>query len=269
MGKIGVKNKKEVINNVKWSEELIQRTARRSVLSPSSIKYCIENLYVYKWESDLLLISKSDYAYEVEAKISRSDFKNDFKHKVDKHTLMEEKTSILSSNIDNLGSKLPNYFYYAVPENLIAVEEVPEYAGLIYVSPTVENPDVDNDWYWKARVIKEAPLIHKDKFSISLQDKFYYAYRNWKDRYFNDLRQYRMDIEHYKTVDGKTYKMHPDEMEKEIEYLKDAIKIKEKVLDEGYDNLKVLITENRKLKRLLKENNIETNKEESYVEQAN
>lgn len=266
MGKIGVKNKKEVINNVKWSEELIQRTARRSVLSPSSIKYCIENLYVYKWESDLLLISKSDYAYEVEIKISRSDFKNDFKHKVGKHTLMEEKTSILSSNIDNLGSKLPNYFYYAVPENLIAVEEVPEYAGLIYVSPTVENPDVDNDWYWRASVIKEAPLIHKDKFSISLQDKFYYAYRNWKDRYFNDLRQYRMDIERYKTVDGKTYKMHPSDMESEIQILTDRLYNKEKYLLESYENSKELISEIHYLKRLLKENNIDTNKEESYVE---
>lgn len=268
MGTIGVRNKKEIIKGIKWSEELIQRTTRRSVLSSSNIKYCIENLFVYKWESDLLLISKSDYAYEVEAKISRSDFKNDFKHKVDKHTIMEER-SILSSKIDNLGSKLPNYFYYAVPENLIAVEEVPEYAGLIYVSPTAENPDIDNDWYWRAIIVKEAPLIHKDKFNISLQEKFYYAYRNWKDRYFNDLRQYRMDIERYKTVDGKTYKIHPEEMEKEIEYLKDTIKIKEKALDEDYKNLKELITENRKLKRLLKENNIETNKEESYVEQAN
>ena len=27
-----------------------------------------------------------------------------------------------------------NYFYYACPENMLTVEDIPEYAGLIYVS---------------------------------------------------------------------------------------------------------------------------------------
>jgi hypothetical protein len=55
----------------------------------SSPKYLLNNLYIYQWESDYLGITKSDYAYEIEVKISVQDFKNDFKNKKDKHLLLE------------------------------------------------------------------------------------------------------------------------------------------------------------------------------------
>lgn len=87
MESISVKNKEDI----KYSEESIQRALRYFFLSPSSVKYFTENLNVYNWESDVLKITRSGYAYEFEIKISRADFKNDFKHKKKKHTLLESK----------------------------------------------------------------------------------------------------------------------------------------------------------------------------------
>lgn len=58
--------------------------------------------------------------------------------------------------------KCPNQLYFACPEGLIKPEEVPEYAGLLYMSH-----------YFK--VIKKAPYIHKRKQNMDsvLLRKFY------------------------------------------------------------------------------------------------
>jgi len=102
-------------------------------------------------ECDVISISKSDFIYEYEVKISRSDFKADFKKP--KHTLITEKKFIKETKKD-IFYLVPNYFYFVVPENLVNVEEVPEYAGLIYVT---EKQDYN--------IVKKAPIIHKTKAS--------------------------------------------------------------------------------------------------------
>ena len=108
-------------------------------------------------ECDVISISKSDYIYEYEVKISRSDFKADFKK--EKHKLMLEgvgtKQRLIKENnkmISDTWYLTPNYFYFVVPENLIKIEEIPDYAGLMYMN---ENLEFD--------IIKKAPLIHKTK----------------------------------------------------------------------------------------------------------
>ncbi len=51
-------------------------------------KYQLLNSYIFGWESDYFGISKSGYIYEIELKISRSDFKADFK-KTLKHSILQ------------------------------------------------------------------------------------------------------------------------------------------------------------------------------------
>ena len=46
----------------------------------------------------------------------------------------------------------PNYFFFVVPENLVSIEEVPDYAGLMYMLPD-----------YTFMVVKKAPLLHKEK----------------------------------------------------------------------------------------------------------
>lgn len=78
----------------------------------------------------------------------------------------------------------PNSLYYACPEGLIKPEEVPKYAGLVYVQ---------NEH--RAAIVKKAPYIHKhhqDLTSILLK-KFYYLWLT------NTTIQRKMEISLNKT----------------------------------------------------------------------
>ena len=203
--------KKNTDTDFKFSESFIQE-ALNGFFAYNSIKYNIDGLYVFDWESDKLLETKSGYIYEFEIKISKADYKNDFKHKKDKHIILageegygdkylpryyeflEENRKIgnwceqnfiksASNNPYYLvgGHKRPNYFYYAVPTDLINVDDVPEYAGLIYVD---ENK--------RLTIKKQAPKLHKEKYSdsdLNLGEKFYYNMVNWRNKCNNALKE--------------------------------------------------------------------------------
>lgn len=243
MGSIGNRNKTDK-EDIKWSEELIQQQLRYSFLSPSSVKYFTENLNVYDWESDVLKITKSGYAYEFEIKISRGDFKNDFKHKKKKHLLLESK--------DN-SAKMPNYFYYVVPEGLITEDEVPEYAGLIYVHATVIS---DSRVYYQFQEIKSAPKLHTNKIdedSLKLIDKFYYNYIHWKHKHEKDLTEYKEQLEKYRSYEGKTYKYTLPQAMDEISRLEKEIEMWSEIAE----NWKKLAQEEISIKRRLNRKLIE------------
>lgn len=170
-------------------------------------KYVLANTYIYNWESDYFGVSKSGYAYEIEIKVSRSDFFADFK-KERKHRMLQlakngktymttkghttymydrkdwqgninrvegwgelpeetdRKTNInlVSTQVHFIKIMVPNRFYYAVPEGLIKKNEIPAYAGLIYVTET------------GIRKVKEAPFLTKQLYELNriLLDKFYH-----------------------------------------------------------------------------------------------
>lgn len=92
---------------------------------------------------DILIITKSKLAIDIEVKISRADFKADFK-KSTKHLYLKDK----------LGKE--SYFYFAVPKGLVSVDEIPSYSGLIYV-------DGGN-----VEIIKKAPILSKQKVDDSI-----------------------------------------------------------------------------------------------------
>jgi len=96
-------------------------------------------------ETDIIAISKSDYIYEFEVKISKADFKKDFIKEKHINIINENATKIIK---DETSFILPNYFNYVVPANLLTIDEVPEYAGLIYF-----NEDLSFDVIKKPRLI--------------------------------------------------------------------------------------------------------------------
>lgn len=136
--------------------------------------YRIANVFIYDWESDFYCLSKSGYSVEVEIKITVGDFKADFKKKW-KHLLLSSKTSTVFRRLRwniityDRAKKTPNRFYYACPEGMIKVDDIPEYAGLIYVGK-----------YRQITIVKNAPLLHpvKNDMSQKLLAKFYWAYVN-------------------------------------------------------------------------------------------
>lgn len=182
------------------TEQSIQRRLNHFF---ASWKYNVDGLYVFEWESDKLIWTKSGYIYEFEIKISRADFKNDFKNKKEKHLILKGPTeeerfmpyfyenyeynkhlyksfddyvarTEKDSNYLIVNHRRPNYFYYVVPEGLIQPEEVPEYAGLIWILK--EYRDVRSAY----TISKQAPALHKQKYKdheFDLAQKFYF---NWQ-----------------------------------------------------------------------------------------
>ena len=102
----------------------------------------IPNIYVYSWESDMISITKAGYLHEYEIKITKSDFKADMK-KQKKHQILEK----------GLTANRPNYFWYVCPDCIIKYEDIPAYAGVIYIG--------ENYIRWNKR--RKAPLLHKEK----------------------------------------------------------------------------------------------------------
>ena len=134
--------------------------------------YIISNVYFFPNESDVLLIRKSGMITSCEIKISRSDFKVDFKKPWHQNLLNRDKENIT------------NYFYYICTENLIRLDECPKYAGLYYVCKN-----------GRIKTIKTAPKLHsyKHPYKEPLFNKLYWAYRESKtlksDEGYKELRK--------------------------------------------------------------------------------
>ena len=194
------------------TEAKIQRVLNKFMASP---KYKVDGLFVFRWESDKLLWTKAGYIYEFEIKISRADYKNDFKHKADKHLLLSSKMPKESGPVqedlfDHLlkheqkrypgitkeqlhtypeNTKLPNFFYYAVPDGMLQPDEVPPYAGLIYITtekyPKYHRDDPDK-YCHDIKIVRKAPQLHKTKYAdaeLNLGEKFYYNMKTWQRNY--------------------------------------------------------------------------------------
>lgn len=114
-------------------------------------------------EMDIMKITKTDYIYEYELKISRNDFNNELKNyeenidrrKYWKHQMMSESFNNKKKKYKRKINNSPNKYYFVCPTNLIKIDELLEYQGLIY---TDEN--------FKFTIIKEAKFIHKNKISL-------------------------------------------------------------------------------------------------------
>lgn len=197
---MGVLRKQTPVKSEPLTEQSIQRRLNHVF---ASWKYNVDGLFVFEWESDKLIWTKTGYIYEFEIKISRADFKNDFKNKKEKHIILKGPTEEerfmpsfyqsyewnkhLYNSIDDCKARIkpgdshlieshkkPNYFYYAVPEGLIQPEEVPEYAGLIYIL---------KEYHYECQsyvIVKKAPCLHKQKYKdgeLNLAEKFWW---NWQ-----------------------------------------------------------------------------------------
>jgi len=123
-------------------------------------KCIIPNIWVGCGEADLMCLSSSNYMYEYEIKLNHQDFVRDFKDKVYKH-------KYLSGNIEGHGELKPSYFYYVCSSEIIKIEEVPSYAGLIYFYPY--------------SIVKEAPKISKRKITLEEKNRIMRGcyYRMW------------------------------------------------------------------------------------------
>lgn len=128
-------------------------------------------------ESDLVSITRTQYIWEYEIKVSRSDFYADKQKR--RHKLYSDPEHY---HWDNKSHKKPNRFYYVTPKGLMLEDSkaIPAYAGLIEVE-LVTYPD---ETIYLANVVKTAPLLHKEKipFDVLLKVGRMLSYRYWDAR---------------------------------------------------------------------------------------
>lgn len=126
------------------------------------------NAQLWFWEVDLItVIPGSMRIIENEIKVTRSDFKADFKKR--KHNFI--------GRADNYG---PNYFRYVVPKGVCKEGELPAYAGLIEFE--LRDSLFDGQLQLSLREKKRCPILHRqpiDKQTIlSLSKKLMWRYWN-------------------------------------------------------------------------------------------
>lgn len=144
----------------------------------SSSPLMVPNIFLWNWESDLLYLTNCNYAVEWEIKLSRSDFRADFQK--------QYKHNVLAGKYHPVG---PSEFYFACPQGLIDKNEVPEYAGLVWVNP--DKCHVYNDFAYDISVVKKAPrrktVKLTDKQVLTVLRKGTYRYWSLKERTQEEL----------------------------------------------------------------------------------
>lgn len=122
----------------------LMREKRQQFILPNS------NSLLY-WEADLISLSMSRYISEYEVKLTRGDYRNDFK-KTTKHQWLA------LPNLHTVrAQRVPNYFWYVTFDFEI---EPPEYAGWIRA---FFNPK--SNWHkWRLEIKKPAPRLHRTKY---------------------------------------------------------------------------------------------------------
>lgn len=203
-------------------------------------RYVCLNTYVFNgYESDFLSVTvdKNQFIYEVEVKVSVSDFKKDFVSKAWKHEMMQNSgvSTLVMKNYGeypdwmdkdlngktlhglqkgtccplkyvNPSEGLPNKFFFATPKGLLTKDMIPPYAGLIEF-------ELKHGDYVESKVVKQAPFLHKkklfEKIKNTLLDKLWWeAYNsrtylkkegNWKKMY--DTTKSNLDKVYYERLD--------------------------------------------------------------------
>jgi len=161
----------------KWTEKEMQlalfewlEMRKRTLIMP--------NFTPRRWqECDMFSLTAALYYHEIEVKVSRGDFRADFRDKRYKHMTLAE--TFPSRSLKSP----PRTFMYACPAGLLSVADMPEYAGLIHVRRYIRDYCATR---YEVRIEKKAPVIRgAEKLSseqvFQISSHLWYRYANeWK-----------------------------------------------------------------------------------------
>lgn len=109
-------------------------------------KYELRNSYVFEWECDFFSMTKSGYYYEVEIKLSRSDFFADFK-KLEKHRMLRNqvagKLQYFEPRYKVHGDYIGSYIEYKLMKRFVRHRIL---AGTARVEDLETHADILNQW---------------------------------------------------------------------------------------------------------------------------
>ena len=111
----------------------------------------LTNYFQADWEADILLIDALGYTHEIEIKLSKADFKNDFK-KLYTHSTTGER--FLKHDKISCGDYAFNSFSFLIPMGLIPQEDIPKHCGII------EFYHDQDSWETEFKTVREATKVH-------------------------------------------------------------------------------------------------------------
>lgn len=165
------------------TEAIIQGLTNRLMFERKTSKI-YPNCYLGSWECDVLEVSKQGYASEYEIKVSVRDFKADGL----KSTKTQKGKKLTKAQTLKQGKRVEK-FWYVVPYGLIKEEDVPDYAGLIYVGNGRGRRERNGGQDLSYSVVRQAPLLSSrpltpKKLEI-IERNLYYRYHTLRQRYYN------------------------------------------------------------------------------------
>ncbi len=140
-----------------------------------SSNYVFPNIYYFAWESDLLIITRSGYVWEIEVKVSKSDYKADFNKRL---PYFIEGNSYKHNILSNKKGNIPNRFYFAAPAGIIDTKTLPKYCGLI-------------EYNVMHRIVKQAPILHRNdviNYKLLFERMYWRHHDLWADMVRNQYR---------------------------------------------------------------------------------
>lgn len=151
------------------SESTIQRTLYWKQ-QPNAVAM-LPNYTPIGWhEADLWVVTKAMYAAEFEIKLTLADFRAD-QRKARKHRELPDRDR----------RRGPTRFFYVVPAGLVSYDDVPPYAGLIYVRDQGSLKTIRNAPRLRTSKVANAMLHHMGRIA---------QFRFWSERFsFQDYRR--------------------------------------------------------------------------------
>ena len=115
----------------------------------------LTNHYHKDWEADILMIDVEGCSHEIEIKMSKADFKNDFKKSYKNINTGE---NFLKHDKIGCGDYVCNKFSFLLPMGMIEADTIPKHCGIIEF---YHDPD---SWETEFFEIRKATEIHKDPY---------------------------------------------------------------------------------------------------------
>lgn len=115
----------------------------------------LTNHFHTDWEADILLVDLNGCSHEIEIKLSKADFKNDFKKSYINSQTGEK---FLKHDKIGCGDYVCNKFSFLLPMGMIDAEKIPFHCGIIEF---YHNPDSWETEFFEIRKPKE---IHGDSY---------------------------------------------------------------------------------------------------------
>lgn len=163
--------------------KMIERDIQRALFwrHRSNAQIMLPNYTPPGWcECDTFHVTNAGYGVECEIKVTLGDFKADFR-KTGKHRVLSGAQDSLRP--DNRFCKYPpcrpSRFFYAVPERLVSLCDVPDYAGLIYLR------FADGWSYPRLTIVRSAPRLVGEKVPTSVIETMrqHTYHRFWMERF--------------------------------------------------------------------------------------